>query len=227
MYLLFSKKQQGDKKIYSTTRLVSNFYKFLLSKNLKVFLIGLPGYISKNTRTIDKFYNDFCTECAVNNIQGYFFRPMNICKLKGSITNIDYFNSKFGNYNTIYRWKKDHSKTLLFIDTSSLFFKKDKTFIINFDKAKVYGVLIGSSNQSYNTYFGYGLADKGEADVLIINDNINAECNNKLVQDEEMLDFYRKIQEPKLILAKQMVYSLINLNDCLKDFIEIKDSNDK
>ena len=124
-----------------------------------------------------------------------------------------------------YILKKDHSKILLFIEVTSLLFIRDKTFIIDFNKAKVYGVLLGSSNQSYNTYFGYGLADKGEADVLIIDDKINIECNDKFVHDEEILNFYNRIEEPKLILAKQMTDSSTNLNDYLKEFFNIADDN--
>ena len=73
---------------------------------MNVFLIGIPGFISKNIVTINSFYDALCTECRVNNINGYFFRPMNVCKGMGLMTNIDYMNLKFGNFKTIYTEKR-------------------------------------------------------------------------------------------------------------------------
>ena len=224
MYLLFSKKQQGDLSVFPTTKLAANFYKFLKSKELNVFLIGIPGYISTMISTIDRFYNNFCKLCGGNNIEGYFLKPLNICKVNRLMTNIDYLNYKFGNYQTIYSGKKDHSKILLFVDRDCLSFD-GKRFDIDFTKPMVvYGALLGSSNQSYNTYFGFGkkgIADKGEADVLIINDNIK--FYDRIICDNDALDFYNGMDASKLILAKQMIRSATNLNNYLKEIFLIED----
>ena len=58
----------------------------------------------------------------------------------------------------------------------------DKTDFIDWyiNSIKVKGILIGSSNQSHNTYFSYD-ASKGEADLLMFTDEIFAKHMTTLI----------------------------------------------
>ena len=90
----------------------------------------------------------------------------------------DYHNAHFNKFGNINNALKDHSKMLFFLDPSSVNggLLNQKEGDIELEEAQsllkgceVKAVLIGSSNQSYNTYFK-DPADKGEADVFMIKD---------------------------------------------------------
>lgn len=90
----------------------------------------------------------------------------------------DYHNAHFNKFGNINNAMKDHSKMLFFLDQHSvngrLFNQNNKDMELEeaqllLNGCKVKAVLIGSSNQSYNTYFK-DPADKGEADVFMIKD---------------------------------------------------------
>lgn len=142
---------------------------------------------------------------------------------------------------------KDHSKMIFFIKkkespcnkkSGQTTVKNDSDF--NIDCAIVNAVLIGSSNQSYSTYFGtHKKADKGEADLLIIDGDSIKE--NEIEKDTFMRNFYSSIlaEEPRngkdsqysknIVLSKEMCSSnnkLLNtmLQNCIqkKEKIESK-----
>lgn len=139
------------------------------------FIVCLPGFLSKNKSAMDTFINEFTFSKNPEIFQrGYFFIGYNGCSLlKGtSFSKQDYINSKFGNYNTSLKQRKDHSKVVVFFEKNSfLLNEEDKNIDSLIKYGKVNAILIGSSNQSYTTYFK-SPADKGETDVLLVDGDI-------------------------------------------------------
>lgn len=120
----------------------------------------------------------------------------------------DYHNAHFNKFGNINNALKDHSKMLFFLDPHSVngeLFKQNKEDMeledaqLLLKSCNVKAVLIGSSNQSYNTYFK-DPADKGEADVFMIKnsalvkeeDRIAISLNEEFY-DEKAKEFYDKI----------------------------------
>ena len=79
----------------------------------------------------------------------------------------------------------------------------------------VKGILIGSSNQNFTTYYGNKKADKGEADILLFWGNEKKEnmIISNFLQDESLFK--------RIIIAKKV--NKLNdeefLNSLLKDYL--------
>ena len=159
IYSIFFKKYQGDLVPFDSVK----FIKKIISKCKNPFIIGWPGYISKSKTTLNKFYNDL-RPCLGQQLHGFFFRPMSIVKLSSKETNESYLNKLFGGHSLPQPRLQDHSKILVILDLPN------NNCYDNDVKARIFdvkGILIGSSNQSTNTYF-ISPSPKGEADVLFI-----------------------------------------------------------
>ena len=114
----------------------------------------------------------------------------------------DYHNAHFNKFGNINNAMKDHSKMLFFLDPNSVnggllnqiegdIELKEVQLLLK--GCKVKAVLIGSSNQSYNTYFK-DPADKGEADVFMINADIlkEKEIDREPISDDKASERGRK-----------------------------------
>lgn len=159
IYCIFFKKHQGDLATFDSVKYLQK----VICKCKNAFIIGWPGYISRSKTTLDKFYNDL-NPCPGYQLHGFFFQPMSIVSLSPSETNESYLNKLFGGHSLPQPRLQDHSKILVILDLSdSNNFEED----IETRNFNVKGIMIGSSNQSTNTYF-VSPSPKGEADVLFI-----------------------------------------------------------
>ena len=167
IYSFFIKKTQGDIKPFDIVSILNNY----LNSHNNLFLLGWPGYISTTSSTIDAFK----AEISQNNkiVQGYFFDALNGSSTithpitKNPITKIDYMNEIFGGYTCTHNSLKDHSKILAIIQFKKNILPKDITKLLQSEDYEVKALLVGSSNQSLNTY-GNSPAPKGEADVFML-----------------------------------------------------------
>lgn len=170
---------------------------FCLSHDIEEFIVCLPGYLGKNKITLSDFYNNFpkkTSKSTTPNI-GYFFSGMNgsnLIKLT-RVTCQNYINSLYGSYSTTFTEPKDHSKVAVFFwKEDNLIVKKNIDNLIK--NGKVFAILIGSSNQSHQTYIK-SPADKGECDILLIDGDIyidsespENEIDNRIISIIENLD---------------------------------------
>lgn len=186
MYSFYIPKYEKDSLEFKITKVIKHFMRITDYKN---DILSSPGYLSTTPKTISDFVNEF----GKNISDG--INP----------TNLGYFHGMNGDItrrNTHYRFfarnclkeipiictdKKDHRKMLFFFESnfqlhkglmetlpSGYLDKKSKnTFLSNIT---VNAVLIGSSNQSYSTYYGgaSGKAQHGEADLFMFNDKMFA-----------------------------------------------------
>ena len=216
IYSVFVKKQYKATGISPVLTLIN---RFSLCYGKSVFVVCLPGYLSKTSSTLDSFADNFPrkkTESTLVN-EGYFFSGINGGDLiKGSITCQNYINTLYGSYTTSFIQPKDHSKI-------AIFFKKDETLIIdkNIDKlirkGEVFAILIGSSNQSHNTYIK-SPSDKGEADILLIDGDF---FNNN---DEDVNSIIKNVfTDPNLYIFTKEVQPTGSLKQMKNDIFEYKD----
>lgn len=96
--------------------------------------------------------------------------------------------------------RADHRKMLFIFGFNDIFDSNPNFNILNksnfndfLNAITVNAIMIGSSNQSYTTYFGgpHGKADKGEADVLMFatdNDDLNSLRENMYVEGTVMFE---------------------------------------
>lgn len=133
-------------------------------------------------------------------------------------------NYKLLNFNE--KKLKDHRKMIFFfeITDNSLLNKKilEKKDVGNFiSSIDVCAILIGSTNQSYTSYFGKNnKADKGEADILLFNDTqifntITTDQNLQLNQEYGCLlstTDISNIQQPTNDYLKQILNNFLEEN---------------
>lgn len=179
LYVNYLPKIQGEKPDF---KIIGSLKKCMKYYNGNNNIISSPGYLSSKT-----YVHDFAVEFGKlipsgNKIYIGYFKGMN--KISGSavINLLDehyiemYKTGKFKKLNIKISNKSDHRK-MIFIygikEKASFDFEKDvldiKTQDKFLDSIIVNAVLLGSSNQSYSTYYGgkKGKADKGEADILL------------------------------------------------------------
>lgn len=160
IYTIFFKKYQGDLTPFDSVK----YLKRIISKCKNPFIVGWPGYISKTASTLDGFYDNL-NPFVNKQLHGFFFKPMLINMLKCGKTNEKYINDLFGNHSIPQPRLDDHSKILVVLDLDD---NSNRNIDLMNDIYDVKAILIGSSNQSFNTYF-YSPTPKGEADVLLFN----------------------------------------------------------
>lgn len=171
IYTFFMKKFQKDKAPFPTTLVVKEYLNLYGQNDI---VISFPGYMGTTSKSIGKFLSKMCF--PTNTYFTVGMNGKNQMKLKSNVQ--DYHNSFFNQIKNINKPLKDHSKMLFFLDPNSVnggllnqkegdIELKDARLLLK--GCTVKAVLIGSSNQSYNTYFK-DPADKGEADVFMIKD---------------------------------------------------------
>lgn len=187
MYSLYIPKYQNERGEFLITKVIREYTERAPKLNC---ILSSPGYLSNRINTIDLFVDKMCGSVLHRSpLSIGLFNGMNGNNSLGTTTIVEYHNMRFRKYGinalTINcKKQKDHRKMMFFIYDPENYSKEinilndnsgDKTDFIDryINKIKVKGILIGSSNQSYNTYFSYD-ASKGEADLLMFTDSIFA-----------------------------------------------------
>ena len=187
MYSLYIPKYQNERGEFLITNVIKEYTERAPKLNC---ILSSPGYLSNRINTIDLFVDKMCGSVLHRSpLSIGLFNGMNGNNSLGTTTIVEYHNMRFRKYGinalTINcKKQKDHRKMMFFIYDPENYSKEinilndnsgDKTDFIDryINKIKVKGILIGSSNQSYNTYFSYD-ASKGEADLLMFTDSIFA-----------------------------------------------------
>ena len=187
MYSLYIPKYQNERGEFLITKVIKEYNERAPKLNC---ILSSPGYLSNRINTIDLFVDKMCGSVLHRSpLSIGLFNGMNGNNSLGTTTIVEYHNMRFRKYGinalTINcKKQKDHRKMMFFIYDPENYSKEinilndnsgDKTDFIDryINKIKVKGILIGSSNQSYNTYFSYD-ASKGEADLLMFTDSIFA-----------------------------------------------------
>lgn len=188
LYSLYIPKYQNECGEFLITKVIRRYTEIAPDLNC---ILSSPGYLSNKINTIDLFVDKMCDSVLHRSpLSIGLFNGMNGNNSLVKTTIVEYHNMRFREYGinalTINcKKQKDHRKMMFFIDDPGNYSQEinmlnnnsgDKTDFIDryINKIKVKGILIGSSNQSHNTYFSYD-ASKGEADLLMFTDGIFAE----------------------------------------------------
>ena len=179
LYVNYMPKTQGEKPDF---KIIKSLKKCMRYYNGNNNIISSPGYLSSKT-----YVHDFVDEFSKiipsgNKIYIGYFKGMNKISNSAVLSLIDEHyiemqkTGKFEKLNMKISNKVDHRK-MIFIygikEKTSFNFQTDVLDINNQDKFLdsiiVNAILLGSSNQSYSTYYGgkNKQADKGEADILL------------------------------------------------------------
>lgn len=164
--------------------------------NRKVFLrndyyFSLPGFISRTCSTINKFFESFPFSGFKN---FYFISSMNgktLLSKSHPLNKIDCYNLNTSGKILSYTEDKEHSKIIYFCD-------KDK---------KPYGLLVGSSNQSFATYYS-SREQNGEGDILIIDEDTlknRLEVGKKGNADEKIISMLKETNVNEYIIASKQI----------------------
>lgn len=224
IYSIFIKKTEWD---YAPFPLVNVIKNFINKIGDDVFLLGWPGYIGVNSNSIDNFKRAITPNQII--LKGYFFPALNGMKyikhpLTGAnITINEYQNEIFGNYSCSHTGKKDHSKILALIKFNNDFIKLNNTGLKNLDKFlsqgyfDVLAILIGSSNQSQNTYCN-SPTPKGEADVFMF-DSEFVKTKNNLDFIDSLFSGDNIVNEKHQIVISQQLQSKNRQQTTLKNIV--------
>ncbi len=237
IFSLFLRKNQKDSQPFPTTVAVQKFIKSYMGSN--DWVLALPGYMSETEKNIDDFVDQiFCSGLNQPITNAYFAEGVNGTHNVKKSTQFPapqiqaWHNSKFIK---ACPWsipnQRDHAKMMIFTDGGPM---DDGT-------AKVKAILLGSSNQSYQTYF-YKSADKGEADIFLIegkylcyktteggsikgNKKINkgmevAEARSLYWQIHSQLKKNESENEPSIALFKQLKAPRDFLNKIFKEVLK-------
>lgn len=167
---------------------------FLITKTLELFMnsiscdciISSPGYMSTTSNTIRQYIQNL-SDTVSKNCCPYlgFFNGMNgnnpvrygANTIRQEHENEVSISSSFQSLPIQCNNHRDHRKMMFFIKNKSMPQVLDSRSIGYFLRhSTVCGILVGSSNQSLNTYYGGAKrnpADKGEADILMYYDDGN------------------------------------------------------
>ncbi|MBO5091185.1 MAG: hypothetical protein J6C61_01740 [Clostridia bacterium] len=188
LYVFVIKKNKGDIAPFALSDIL-NKYATIFNNDI---VISFPGYMSKKRKTITDFRKNLK---LTNNV--YFTEGMNGNSNLLDVVGVkiqDEYNNQYGSKMAKIISKKDHSKILFFLDPKS---KGEDSVIVK-------AILIGSSNQSYESYFNTP-AKKGEADVFIV-DGATIEKDDKRVE-ERLVSIYNELDETirkNVILTKEI-----------------------
>ena len=204
------RKMKGDSKPFPTTVVVKNY----LDKFVKDYDIVLtfPGYMGTTQKKIDDFYHDVKFANYT-----YFTVGMNGKRdvspgKKIQEAHNDKFSFKIIGLRNTYI---DHAKMMFFLENNEETEVIDVNDLLNL---KVKAVLIGSSNQSYTTYSS-PVADKGEADILLIDGNsINREYTES---KNKIINFYDETIEKNSITEENRNGTTNYVNENLRSSIAI------
>lgn len=211
IYSIFIKKMQGDIKPFNIVVVLRNY----LKNNNNIFLLGWPGYISTSSSMIDTFKNEITSNNI--NVKGYFFNALNgHTTIQHPITHnpisrIDYMNEVFGGYTCTHKVLNDHSKIIALIEFKDNNLINDITLPLKNGYYEVKALLVGSSNQSYNTYIN-SPTPKVEADVFMFEtENLKDEDEYLLItnmldsSNDKSIDIFNEDYLNNVIVTKEVV----------------------
>lgn len=210
MFTLYIPKYANSSSPFFVNEIVRKISEYIISSGYTLGVFLAPGYLSKTEKTIDIF-TDVIPFSNIKNQDAYIgiFRGVNGYDnvLNGKSTILHCHRKKYSKHCWKYiqlccnKESKDHRKMIFFFSplVKSLNCIRLKSHDIEkfLKEIRVDFVLIGSSNQSKQTYFGdaQGHADKGEADMLLFYDEkfleVLVECSNP----KNNGDFYIPINE--------------------------------
>ena len=191
------KKNHRDRQPFPTTEAVRKYIRDYMHHD--DWVIALPGYMSNDQYAIDDFVNSiFFSPHARPICNAYFAEGMNGTRYVKYSTNPyiqkiqDAHNAKFAQGSP---WKirkqRDHTKMMFFTDGGA---RGDGS-------AKIKAILLGSSNQSRQTYFN-AFADKGEADIFLMEGEylcrngraLNGDADGNY-EEEGVRKYYRQLND--------------------------------
>ena len=157
-------------------------------------IVCLPGYMSTTKQTIQYY----CTHLNLNKSHRVtFLEGVNGRRAVNGVTNNiqqehnSYFNGVLNNLSN----GKDHSKMIFYLETEH--------DVVSVENCTIKALLIGSSNQSYETYFGSSKKrNKGESDIFIVRDDVFGEG-----VEEKLIELYDNLPteiKENIILAKEL-----------------------
>jgi hypothetical protein len=163
MYSFITIKRKGDHIQFPLSELLRHF-KAELSPNIVAFC--LPGYMSPKKETIDSFLKQFpFASCSFFQVG---MNGANQVKFESGKETQEIIFEAYnipGKLQMLFKkfidFRDDHSKVIFFVDKPV----KAVENISELLELKAYAFLIGSSNQSFQTYYKDD-ADKGETDIL-------------------------------------------------------------
>lgn len=203
MYLILAKKEKGDF-IAPIYVLVSYYLKEYGNDD---FILAYPGYSSRHSYKNDncfagqKFICDKLYDIKGNNNTGLFAHFMNPQEAKYMSF---YLNKRYPNrymfLDALSSNKQDHSKMIIFFRKEAYnlflnFYGNSKISSLNIPSQLIKACVIGSSNQSDNTYLHHlynKKADKGEADLFIVNNDffgLDSENKIKIFINDSIINF--------------------------------------
>lgn len=239
LYSLYIPKYKND--TASASNLPDALGDFIRGLGSTCHMIISPGYLSKADTTIGSFWTELdksIKSTGTSSVKLYIFRGMNgdvEIKTKGTtgatVTKAilevyddiigetrKWSKTKFENAEVDYGELNDHRKMIFFFQErkgKKWSGKLSRVNLSNFlKKITIKGILIGSSNFSYNTYYngGSGKAEKGEADLfMFVDDNYQVAIRNKTSAGTGMVLFKHEagVEDPQKFFKK-----------ILKDFLE-------
>lgn len=173
MKLIYIPKYENEKVPFKITQIIQRVIKYEKIDGL----VFLPGFMSYKQSTIQNFVTEM-QKLGVTNKVILLFNGMNGDKHLPSNQTIRQEHLKqYGQNNTIINFVqkknlKDHRKMLFFLKGKGISFMDfditEKQYQKFLSSIEIVGLLIGSSNQSFATYFS--TAQKGEADLLMLHD---------------------------------------------------------
>jgi hypothetical protein len=199
LYIVYLPKKEkediNDRKILEILRWYS---KVTCYKNS---IIASPGYMSTTDVTINQFLSQLGQRLSIktsgantNKVYYGLLSGMNANRMVPGANHsiIEHHNALMKKYNLwpIYincKSNHDHRKVMCFFEYDTINGYKninDMCDVDNFlNMISVNAVLIGSSNQSYTTYFE-PIAQKGEADIFMFLDKQKGRLYNSIIEDD-------------------------------------------
>ena len=209
LYTVYIPKEKGDKD-NNVVKMLGLYEKITEYKNS---IIMSPGYLSKSEHSINKFISSFKSEILgnkstsigiLNGMNGAHINSEKTCTVLECHHSIIQKDKELIwiplNCNNVV----DHRKVIVFYTSNdsdkNVKLLSENQIDVFLEKVHVNAVLIGSSNQSYTTYFSKK-APKGEADIFMMagrkSNNPNShikemfECVRDYALQSEFVDYNR------------------------------------
>jgi hypothetical protein len=195
MYIFVVKKWAGQPSPFPLQTLLEEYQRFSHKQN---FAYCLPGYMGTTFRTIDDFFASFPWKghsFFQNGMNGYRLVTRGTTSI-GSLYNDPSHGDSVLLFNRIFGSDPDHSKTIFFLEGTPAIDETDDLFsaIRKLSQLKADALLLGSSNQSFTSYYS-PKADKGEADVLLVSESVIQTDALALQMNESINERLRKNHE--------------------------------
>ncbi len=199
MYTIYIPKYEGENPEFNITRVISKYMQFT-KYNCKI--LAAPGYMNVKETTTNEFYDNivpiFLRSCSKEprEVAVGIFNGMNgtrtisggtiSCREQHEISIVSHHIKLIS---LRCRGNKDHRKMFFFMKTENDF--NEELTLENYDRfletIEVRGVMIGSSNQSLQTYYGGSRripADKGEADIFMF---VDAKVKDAIIETQDLI----------------------------------------